>query len=443
MVANLHSGSESDSIIDYESLIPGDRVHASLYYDPRIFEEELKKIWYRTWVYVGHAGEVPNPGDFRTGHIGKQPIIIVRDTKGEVQVFLNRCMHRGNTVCQSNKGSAQGFLCAYHGWSYNLEGELKGVPFSEGYGAFFKKEELGLVKVPRLGNHRGFLFASLAAEGQSFDDYMSFAKVNIDRFCDISPTGELDVTAGVFKMKVNTNWKMWMENSVDVYHGPSTHASNAYMANYAGEKEAQVRSQPLTGGGPFANVNSRDLGNGHTELDQRPMRRAIGAMTYTGEWAQGVSETAQREFITMMEDFHGKEKADIIAIDGPPHTVMFPNLFFMLQDIRWAVPVSVNETWLYYAPTLLKGAPAEVNAMRLRRDEGAYGPAGFQLSDDLEVWERNYLGLEARHNEWILMNRGWDDELTMDEDGRASQSKLSELTMRTQWQHYKKLMSAD
>ena len=443
MVANLTSNGGADASIDYAELVRDDRVHASLYYDPRIFEEELEKIWYRNWVYVGHAGEVPNPGDFRTGHIGRQPIIIVRDSGGEVQVFLNRCLHRGNTVCQADRGNAQGFICAYHGWSFNLQGELTGVPFAEGYGPAFNKEELSLVKVPRLGNHRGFLFASMAAEGQSFEDYLGFAGINIDRFCDISPTGELDVTAGVFKMKVNTNWKMWMENSVDVYHAPSTHASNAYMANYAGEKKAKVQTKMATGGGPFGNVNSRDLGNGHTELDQRPMRRQIGAMTYTGEWAEGVSEQAQQEFIQRMESFHGKQKADVIAIDGPPHTVMFPNLFFMLQDIRWAVPVSVNETWLYYAPTLLKGAPDEVNTMRLRRDEGAYGPAGFQLSDDLEVWERNFLGLEARHNEWILMNRGAEDEVGTDEDGLASQGKLSELTMRTQWQHYKKMMMAD
>ena len=138
MVANLKGQSPARNTVDYGELVLNDRVHASLYYDPEIFEEELEKIWYRTWVYIGHAGEVPNPGDFRTGHIGRQPIIIVRDSTGEVQVFLNRCRHRGNTVCQLDRGNTRGFLCAYHGWSYNLEGELSGFPFADGYGPSFK-----------------------------------------------------------------------------------------------------------------------------------------------------------------------------------------------------------------------------------------------------------------------------------------------------------------
>ncbi len=84
--------------VDYQSLIKPDRVHGSLYYDPKIYAEELEKIWYREWVFIGHDSEVPEPGDYRTGHIGEQPIILTRDRQNAVRVYMNRCRHRANIV---------------------------------------------------------------------------------------------------------------------------------------------------------------------------------------------------------------------------------------------------------------------------------------------------------------------------------------------------------
>ena len=81
--------------------------------------------------------------------------------------------------------------------------------------------------------------------------------------------------------------------------------------------------------------------------------------------------------------------------------------------------------------------------MRLRRDEGAYGPAGFQLSDDLEVWERNYRGLATRKEEWIMMGRGADMPTVPDSAGVPTQADYSELTIRSQWQHYLQVMQND
>ena len=113
------------SLIDYAALVRPDRVHARVYTDPAIFEDELERIWYREWVFVGHESEVPNVGDYRTGHIGQQPIIITRGHDMQVRVLLNRCTHRGNTLCQTRSGNAPTFTCSYHGWTYSCEGDLK------------------------------------------------------------------------------------------------------------------------------------------------------------------------------------------------------------------------------------------------------------------------------------------------------------------------------
>src|SRR5690606_39293663 len=76
---------------DYSALIQPERVHGSLYTDPRIFAEELERIWYRTWVYVGHESEVPQPGDYVRKNIGPQDLVMTRDREGQVHLLVNRC----------------------------------------------------------------------------------------------------------------------------------------------------------------------------------------------------------------------------------------------------------------------------------------------------------------------------------------------------------------
>ncbi|GAB4352138.1 MAG: aromatic ring-hydroxylating dioxygenase subunit alpha [Immundisolibacter sp.] len=427
------------SPIDYAALVKPDRVHARVYTDPDIFEDELERIWYREWVFVGHESEVPNVGDYRTGHIGRQPILITRGRDMQVRVLLNRCTHRGNTLCQARSGNAPTFTCSYHGWTYSCEGDLQGVLFREDFPPDFRREDHGLYRVPRVAMHRGFIFASLAKTGKSLQEHLGPAAANIDRFCDLSPSGEITMNHGVYRMRIECNWKMWTENSVDSYHVYQTHGSNVYLANLFEAKAGQA--PPTPGKGYLGLIRARDLGNGHSDLDMRPQRRVTG-MTYTGEWSGDIPQSAQRAYREGLERRHGKAKAEQILTEGPAHTVIYPNLFNMLQEIRWCVPVSVDETYIYYAPCLLKGAPDEINIARLRRDEGAYGPAGFQLSDDIEVWARNYQGLQAREVEWILMNRGSHQPVGCDEDGIPYQGDLSELTLRAQWRHYLELMSS-
>ncbi|HXG36981.1 MAG TPA: Rieske 2Fe-2S domain-containing protein, partial [Dehalococcoidia bacterium] len=213
----------SASTINYDELIRDDRVHGRLYYDPAIFAEELEKIWYREWVYVGHESEIPYPGDYCTRRIGLQPVIMSRDEDGEIHLLLNRCSHRGNTVCQRERGNAHAFRCAYHGWTFANDGRLLGVPYASGYGADFQREEYGLVRVPRVGVYRGFIFGSLSPTGISLEEHLGQARPLLDRFIDLSPVGELEVRAGVHKLRCQANWKMQLENAVDNYHANFVH----------------------------------------------------------------------------------------------------------------------------------------------------------------------------------------------------------------------------
>src|ERR1700739_1764413 len=83
----------------FDELIHADRVHGSLYRDPAFFQLDLERIWYRTWVYVGHESEIANRNDFIAKTIARQEILMTRDADGKIHLLLNRCTHRGNQVC--------------------------------------------------------------------------------------------------------------------------------------------------------------------------------------------------------------------------------------------------------------------------------------------------------------------------------------------------------
>jgi phenylpropionate dioxygenase-like ring-hydroxylating dioxygenase large terminal subunit len=147
-----------------------DRIEPSLYYDPNLFEAELDRIFYKTWIWVAHESELPNPGDFVTTTIGRQPVIVVRDKSGAVNVLQNRCRHRGATVCEAPKGNAKGFTCPYHSWSYALDGTLRALPYGDGYEGVCDKGDLPLKKL-RVGVYHGLVFASFNEEIESLDGF--------------------------------------------------------------------------------------------------------------------------------------------------------------------------------------------------------------------------------------------------------------------------------
>jgi phenylpropionate dioxygenase-like ring-hydroxylating dioxygenase large terminal subunit len=157
-----------------EQLVQSDRVDVSLYHDPALFEAELEKIFYRTWVWVAHDSEVRNPGDFKTTMIGRRPVIVVRDKKGQVNVLENRCRHRGATVCEKHKGNATGFTCPYHSWSYGLDGKLRALPYPDGYEDILDKAELPLTSL-RVESYAGMIFASYDADIEPLEDFLGGA----------------------------------------------------------------------------------------------------------------------------------------------------------------------------------------------------------------------------------------------------------------------------
>jgi phenylpropionate dioxygenase-like ring-hydroxylating dioxygenase large terminal subunit len=412
-------------IVRYDELVQDDRIHASLYTDPRIFADEMERIFHRGWVFVGHASEIPSAGDFVTRPIGTQPALMVRGTDGEIAVMMNRCRHRGTMVCAADRGTAKTFACPYHGWTYDLSGALLGVPYPGAYDASFDKSTRGLVHAPRVASYRGFVFASLGADGITLEQHLGKAMKLIDRSCDLSPEGEIQLTAGWVKHRCAANWKMLPENDSDGYHLGFVHRALFKT----------VRSQYQTVVGDERTIKAvvRDWGGGHIEIDWSP--------GYQGnfEWFGGASKSLVADYVAKMEQCYGTARAQQLLFEGPAHALIFPNLFLGETNVAIVQPVNVDECVHWHTPIFWKGVP-EFNSRLLRQSEAGMGPASFLMPEDLAIAARNHAGLQAKHVEWLELSRGLNRE-TMDAEGRLVSHVTDETINRALWKHYRTVMA--
>jgi phenylpropionate dioxygenase-like ring-hydroxylating dioxygenase large terminal subunit len=418
--------SVTESDIDYGALIQEDRFDGSVYTDPRIFEDEFDRIWHRGWIYVGHESEIAESGDYSLRQMGRV-LIMTRADDGEVHLLLNRCPHRGNRVVNDDQGNSRNFQCAYHAWTFKNNGALLGVPYPQGYGKNFDKSVFCMAKVPRVSIYRGFIFASLAESGITFDEHIGDnGKLLIDRLCDVAPDNEIAVRSGSLKHRMKCNWKMVVENDTDGYHPQFVHA--ALM-------KVRISPKRASSGQPKRfTLHVRDWGNGHAELDSRPMRREMGDKGGRFGWLPAVGPAILDTYAASLERRVGKERAEQIFVDGPPHATIFPNLFLGQLNIIVVQPVAPNETIQYVSPISLKGAP-ELDSTILVHSQGGLGPAGLLFADDDEIAERNQLGLAAGEPRLIYLGRGVERQ-TMDDESLFSDGS-DETSQRAFWKRYR------
>ena len=210
------------------SLVQSGRVHRRLYTDPAIFEAEMERVFGRAWIYVGHESQVRKPGDYVRTFIGRKPVVLVRDTEGEIRVIHNQCAHRGSLVVANDKGNTDEFQCCYHGWTYHLDGRLKAVPLQHGYPRDFdpNNPKTAMVSAGRVKSYRGFVFASEATDGPSLEEFLGHMTTSLDDMIDRAPDREIEVAGGTFKHAYEANWKLYLENLCDAAHPLFTHRSS-------------------------------------------------------------------------------------------------------------------------------------------------------------------------------------------------------------------------
>lgn len=410
-------------------LVTPERVHGSLFTDELVYEREVQRVWLGSWLFAGHASEVPEPGDYCVKTVGTQPLILSRDHARELHVLYDRCSHFGVRFCNLERGNAATFRCPYHGWTFGNDGSLKGVPYPARYPSPRDlKRTGGLARVEQVRMYRGFLFVYLGMdEAPSFEDYLgSGAAELLDRLADLSPTGELAFRAGWLRHRIRANWKLVAANQVDGYHVRVTHGS--LFEDGTGPRSDFDYSRARL-------VHTRDLGGGHTELDFRPGYRAAGRPF---QWFGHVRDGALSHYEQSLREHRGSDVADRVLVDGPPHGLLFPNLFVSELSLYVMEPDGVGGTLASTTPLTIPGQ-AEFNKRSLRRMEGGMGPAGMLIADDAEVAERTQLGLIARQPEWLDTSRGMGQERQVG-SGTLSENMSDETAIRGFWRHYADLM---
>jgi phenylpropionate dioxygenase-like ring-hydroxylating dioxygenase large terminal subunit len=409
----------------WDRLLHADGVHGRVYVDRDLYEEELRRIWRRTWVYVGHESEVPQRHDFVMKCLGPEPVIMTRDADGRVRLLLNRCSHRGNQVCTKARGNASTFTCPYHAWSFGSDGRLKHMSLPDGY-AGVDRSKLGLAEVTRVASYQGFVFGSFAADGPSLAEHLGGAAEVFDRLVALSPEREVEITAGFLQHKVAANWKLMLENETDGYHPTFVHSSIFGVAQ-SGIGQLYSRDSAAI---------SRDYGNGHTECDLRPQFRKLDVPL---GWF-GTTQERLPDYVRDMRKAHGEERARQILIDGTPHVMIFPNLFIAEIQLFVLQPVSVDETVQHVTALQFKGAP-DLNRRMRQQTMGSVGPAGLLLADDSEIYERTQQGLAASAPQYTFIGRGSHRERA-DEAGYRIGDITDDLPSRGIWRHYRALMES-
>jgi ferredoxin-NADP reductase/phenylpropionate dioxygenase-like ring-hydroxylating dioxygenase large terminal subunit len=204
----------------YENLIAavqrGESLPISWYTDPAITEQEMMKIFRRTWQYIGSARELQNVGDYIAGVAGNVPVAVVRNPDG-LAAFVNVCRHRRHQVLKG-RGNTRMIQCAYHAWVYDLKGCLKGAPRSEG-DPDFRMEDYPLlpIKVEAVGP---FVFVNLDPKAKPASTYFG-------RVLDLIADSGIDFNSLELysreEWEARANWKTMLENFLECYHCAVAH----------------------------------------------------------------------------------------------------------------------------------------------------------------------------------------------------------------------------
>lgn len=415
-------------------LIQPDRVHRAVYSDPAIFELEMERIFGRAWLLLGHSSQLPKAGDYFTTRMGREPIIVIRKDNHEIGVLVNRCAHRGSTVCAEGRGNVERFVCPYHGWSYDRAGALRAVPFESNY----EKGKLpsGLRAVPRVALYRGFIFASLASSGPDLDEFLGPAKSSFDDFADRAPGGELEVAGGVFKHAYNGNWKLMLENHLDGAHPAYVHASSVAVARGAPEPGKPGEEHYFD----IAVRQMRQNGAPDAVWEGTGIWTTAHGHGYMGDYhsddrlVAGLGNPAFDEYRQRLAEQVGQEEADRILRVTLWNTIVYPNCSFMSQfrQLRIIHPLAVDRSVVYTYSFRMKNAP-----QRMFRDTVAFanvvnGTASWVLTDDLEVYERLQRGLSSGAVDWVYIGRGHGRDIDEAGGTRRGATGTSEVFIRGQ-----------
>ena len=387
-----------------------------VYTDQDQYRREQERLFLgSTWHYLCLEIELSKPGDFVSTTIGETAVIAVRDAKGAINAFVNRCVHRGNLLCLERAGNVKEFACIYHGWVYNHAGNLTGVAFEHGVQrkggmpAEFRKEEHTLRPL-RTAVMGGLVFGTFS-----------------DKTPDLETWLGADVTRGLKRVMNRTphvlgrntqvlpnNWKLYFENVKDTYHASILHL---FLTTFKINKLTMP-------GGVYIN---QDGGNhySYAKLDY-----AAESADYTNQGLRSESEfrLEDNSVIDSIDEYGDGVSVQILTI--------FPGM--VLQQVRNTIavrvirPRGVDKTELEWIHLGFDTDDEEMTERRLRQGN-LIGPAGYIAMEDGCIG--GFVQRALQYNDagaGIVMMGGHDAE--------SQTFRASEAAIRGFWKHYRALM---
>jgi phenylpropionate dioxygenase-like ring-hydroxylating dioxygenase large terminal subunit len=357
-----------------------------IFSDQAIYEMELEQIFARAWNFMCHETQIPKPGDFFLSFIGEESVIATRDKKGELQVLLNSCRHRGNAVCRAESGNARSFLCTYHGWTYGLDGQLIGVPgYKDFYHEQLDKSQWGLVKAGKVASYKGFVFATMDPEAPDLEEYLGpVGRMGIDLMAE---KGDVVAVEGVQKNLIGCNWKLAVDNLYDWYHVQISHASSM-MSGYS-RPRTPVVTEPDAPKPPEQNQQTLhrvllgDYGHGISGPRRSPEMREYQALV--GDKIDPLNDDRWRDQ-PAAKDALGEAGADTRG-----HPNIFPNLWVASggTQLSLRLPRGPGQCEIWWFTLVPRDMPKETRDIRIMRANHTFGPAGMLEQDDGENWDQS------------------------------------------------------
>lgn len=394
------------------------RVPAWIYSDPDVYAREMEVFHYGdTWNFVGLDCEV-EPGSYKRSWVGERPVLVTRTEDGEIHVMENRCAHRGAMLCWKNRDEVKDITCPYHHWSYNLKGDLMGLPFLRGAGGKggmprdFDKAKHGLTKL-RVARRGGSIWATYSDGVAPLDEYLG--PEILERLDRLVSRRSLRLV-GYSRQMVDSNWKLYWENSRDPYHATLMHP---FLSTFGILRtDGDYESVPLQEG-----------------------RHEYTYSRYNPELRNSQSD-ASRQIKSIRSELEMRDKEVVNSVvdefqDGMMGAFqVFPTIlvqqYFNCLVVRHIIPKGPGKhelSWTYFG---YADDDEQVRELRLKQSN-LVGPAGFVSLEDSEMLALMQPVVESRPDaEQVLEMGGHGTE--------AQSTMMTETLIRSFYDFYRREM---
>ncbi len=438
MAMDLQTAREMSRLVDVDNAT----VDRRLFYDPEIYQLEMEQIFARAWLFMCHESQIPNPGDFFLNFMGEDRVIVVRNNDGGISALVNSCRHRGNAVCRADEGHATSFMCTYHGWTYDLNGALVGVPgFKEVYHEELDRENWGLIRAPKVESYRGLVFASMDGEAPDLVEYLGSAAVGLDLLVD----RHLDMKAvGVEKYTIKCNWKFPSDNTPDWYHAAISHASASMAGPWRSLVETREDRRASTeirrpGGFRSGFTVLSEYGHGFNG-PYVPPQAGQGTGSQMGS-ANILNEWRERPELQQRLGAWGQR------VGGYAQNV-FPNLFLspFTEQVAIRMPKGPMTTELWYFSFVDAKAPAEEQRAHKLNGARTFGASGMLEQEDGENWDQSTRGamgaVSSRYPLHYAMGKGHGELVRPEEGPERIETLINEHAQLWTYQAWSDFMAA-